>query len=187
MVRVPGKSLGSSWDTVIPRTERSSMTKLVALSLLLLGLPAPAAAIVLDSRGVAILADLFASGGYGRLPTERAAFLVLGEDGSLQCQAWPGSAQFQEASYHGTIPARAIAIAHTHPNHRPDPSAVDHALATRLGIPVLVVSRSGVVAARPGSRSPERIVSGRWSEVSTARGSCARESSHATGSSDTAR
>lgn len=93
-------------------------------------------------------ARLFAESGYGRLPRERAGFLLRERDGGLTFAPWNVS-NFARASYQGAIPANAIALVHTHPSsHSPLPSARDVAEARRLGMPVVVVSRDGVTVAR---------------------------------------
>ncbi len=99
-------------------------------------------------EAIAHYARLFAESGYGRLPRERAGFLLRERDGGLTFAPWSVS-DFARASYQGAIPANAIALVHTHPSsHSPLPSARDLAEAQRLGMPVVVVSRDGVSAAR---------------------------------------
>lgn len=102
-------------------------------------------------------ARLFAESGHGRLPRERAGFLLRERDGGLTFAPWNVS-DFARASYDGAVPANAIALVHTHPSsHSPLPSARDVAEARRLGIAVVVVSRDGVTAAR-ASGVVERLV-----------------------------
>ncbi|HUP64748.1 MAG TPA: Mov34/MPN/PAD-1 family protein [Thermoanaerobaculia bacterium] len=117
-------------------------------------------AMTLDDRTTALLADLYAKGGYGRVAIERAAFLVAGEGGTVRCVLWPFAPEFQQASFRGTIPAGTLAIAHTHPNHLPFPSAGDRALAREIGVPVLVLTRKGIMAALPAGGAPVRLASG---------------------------
>lgn len=92
--------------------------------------------------------DLLVRSGYGKLQHERAAFLILEGDGSLTLQPWP-SRGLRHASFKGTIPARTLAIIHTHPHGEPQPSARDRAESARLGLPVIVVTTDGVIAAMP--------------------------------------
>jgi hypothetical protein len=87
--------------------------------------------------------------GYGRLPHEQAAFLILERDGSLSLAPWE-SRGVRHARYQGAIPARTLAIVHTHPHGNPQPSAQDRAEARRLGLPVIVVTTEGALAALPG-------------------------------------
>ena len=89
---------------------------------------------------------LLAEGGYGRFDRERAAFLIRERDGSLTLEPWSDGGH-HHASFRGAIPARTIAILHTHPAKYPEPSAHDHAVAKRLGIPVMAITRRGVVGA----------------------------------------
>ena len=91
---------------------------------------------------------LLAQSGYGNLPREHAAFLIAEEDGTLTTQPWTHGA-LRHATYRGALPARTIAIVHTHPRGEPQPSARDRAEAKRLGVAVIVVTTDGVVAAQP--------------------------------------
>ena len=93
--------------------------------------------------------QLLAEGGHGRFQSERAAFLIRETGGTLTLAPWPHSG-FRHASYRGAVPARTIAILHTHPANEPRPSAQDRAEATRLGLPVIVITPRSVVAAMPG-------------------------------------
>ena len=93
-------------------------------------------------------ADLLAEAGYGRFATERAAFLIAESDGGLTLAPWEVRG-YHRASYRGVVPERAIAIVHTHPAHLPQPSTHDRAEARRLGLPVVVVTPSGVEVAMP--------------------------------------
>lgn len=123
----------------------------------------PCVAATLDPNLVAFMAELFADGGYGRLSTERAAFLVVRADGTLECRVWPAGAAFQSASFRGRVPAGTLAIMHTHPNERREPSRIDRDLARRMNLPVIVVTRSAVVVAAAGTGALETLLSGDWS------------------------
>lgn len=92
--------------------------------------------------------DLLASAGYGRMPYERAAFLIVERDGSLTLAPW-SCGGVRHARYRGAIPSRTLAIVHTHPRGEPQPSSGDRAEARRLGIAVIVVSSESVIAAMP--------------------------------------
>lgn len=108
-------------------------------------------------EAIAHYARLFAESGYGRLPRERAGFLLRERDGGLTFAPWNVS-DFARASYEGAIPPNAIALVHTHPSsHSPLPSSRDIAEARRLGMAVVVVSRDGVSVARV-SGAVERLV-----------------------------
>src|SRR5688500_1901307 len=100
--------------------------------------------------------QLLADGGHGRLDRERAAFLIREDDGTLTLAPWPHGG-FRHSSFRGEVPARTIAILHTHPAKLPQPSAQDRAEAKRLGIPIVVITTSGVVVAEPtAERTPAR-------------------------------
>lgn len=115
----------------------------------------------MDTGTIAVLADLFEKGGSGRLPMERAAFLV--RDGErCRCLLWPFTGQFQQTSYVGAVPAAAFAVAHTHPNGMPNPSVADRALARRLELPVVVVTARRVSAAIPGEKRTRVLLTGTW-------------------------
>ncbi len=92
--------------------------------------------------------DLLAESGYGRLPRERAAFLIRESDGTLTTQPWPAGS-YRHATFRGTVPARTIAIMHTHPRGEPRPSSRDRQVARRLGIAVIVITSESTIAAQP--------------------------------------
>lgn len=107
--------------------------------------------------------ELLALGGYGSFQTERAAFVIRDGDGGLSFRMWPYVAAQRRATFHGVIPRDAIAIVHTHPNRHPFPSPDDAWLASRLGMPVYVVTRTAI--ARTTGRKTETIWSGDWSPL----------------------
>jgi hypothetical protein len=93
-------------------------------------------------------ASLLAESGYGRLPRERAAFLIREADGTLTLEPWaPGGRR--HASFRGQVPIGTIAILHTHPRGEGRPSTQDFAEAERLRMPVVVITEGRVVAAMP--------------------------------------
>jgi Prokaryotic homologs of the JAB domain len=92
--------------------------------------------------------ELLAAGGWGRLETERAAFLIRERNDALSLEPWPGGG-YRHATFRGVVPERAIAVVHTHPYGEDEPSRNDRAEAKRLGIPVLVVTPDSVIAAMP--------------------------------------
>ena len=83
-------------------------------------------------------------GGLGKRETERAAFLVYRTDGTFDCRVWPPSFTTRRESWRGLPPDGTAAIVHTHPNDQPQPSRGDEALAAELGVPVMVITRSGI-------------------------------------------
>ncbi|MGH9458509.1 MAG: hypothetical protein ACRD2J_12830 [Thermoanaerobaculia bacterium] len=124
--------------------------------------PAALPALELDTADVALLADLLAEGGYGRLPIERAAFLVLTPGGERRCVLWPVTAELRAARFRGTIPPGTFAIAHTHPLDQPNPSPGDIATAESLGLPVIVITPRRIAAAVPFGGT-EVLATGWWS------------------------
>lgn len=103
--------------------------------------------------------QLLAEGGYGRFDRERAAFLIRERDGSLTLAPWPDGG-FRHASFRGEVPARTIAILHTHPAKLPQPSAQDRAEAKRLGIPIVVITPRSVIVADPNAARTPILSSG---------------------------
>jgi hypothetical protein len=99
-----------------------------------------------DSATRAYLAHLLRLGGGGFRNTERAAFLVIDDDGNYRCLLWPYHNGFLREEFHGTIPPGTVAVMHTHPNRYPHPSLHDQGEAVRIGLPFLVVSRQHIYA-----------------------------------------
>jgi hypothetical protein len=88
------------------------------------------------------------AGGYGHLPLEGAAFLVVHGD-TFECRLWPRSVVFHSDSWSGSMPEDTAAIIHSHPADLPKPSLRDALVAKKLGIPVFVVTPRGVTRADP--------------------------------------
>ena len=107
--------------------------------------------------------DLLSQSMWGRSERERAAFVLRDNEGDLVLSPWPYNASSMEAST-SSIPDGVVAILHTHPNERRNPSSDDAALARKLGIPVFVVTRysiratngSGIEAVWNGDWNPDR-------------------------------
>lgn len=95
---------------------------------------------------------------FGQEISERAAWVLKDDAGRLRWLAWPAEYKYLRAHWEGSIPAAAVAIAHTHPTRvDPKPSQQDAETARRLGVPVYTVSRSGIWKAMPdGSIVPVR-------------------------------
>jgi hypothetical protein len=113
--------------------------------------------------GRAYSRELLRASGFGLADrSERAAFIVDPGDGALQCLAWPALHQNLEARYEGPIPAGTIAIIHTHPVAFPLPSGQDKEEASRLGLPIYVLSLTGVSKALPETWQPLVITRRMW-------------------------
>lgn len=82
---------------------------------------------------------------------ERAAFVIRDRDGALRLIEWPFRREFRRARWDGAAPTGTIAIVHTHPRALPMPSRGDHAEARRIGLPIYVLTRSGVSVANAES------------------------------------
>ncbi len=100
-----------------------------------------------DPAVVACFVHVLQAGAYGGRQTERAAFLVMEADRSLQCRDWPATHEFREARWVGPLPEGVVAVAHTHPLSFPDPSDQDLSEARRLGIPIFVLTPKIVTVA----------------------------------------
>ncbi len=106
---------------------------------------------VLQREDVAACADrVLDLGWYGRVEWERAAFLVIADDGGFTCDVWPSKLQFHTAKWAGPIPYGTAAVIHSHPRTLPNPSAADILEAHRLGIPIIVVTPAAVTMVLPG-------------------------------------
>ena len=107
--------------------------------------------------------DLLGQAMWGASDRERAAFVLRDKEGNLALSPWPYNGATMEASVN-SMPEGTIAILHTHPNQRRNPSVDDANLARKLGIPVFVVTRmsirfttgSGVESVFNGDWNPER-------------------------------
>lgn len=93
-------------------------------------------------------ASLLEESGYGRLPRERAAFLIRESDGTLTLEPWAAGG-YRHATFRGHVPRGTIAILHTHPRGETRPSAQDRDEARRLQMPVVVITTEAVIAAMP--------------------------------------
>ena len=131
-----------------------------AVLLLLLVVNAGRASGMDRDRTLILAWELLESARFGRDSKEHAAFLVADESGQLQLSRWPWGAESMRASYRGEIPPRAVAIIHTHPNSRPNPSPDDAALAQKLGMEVYVITRTSVTRT-DGSRTTH-VALGDW-------------------------
>jgi len=100
-----------------------------------------------DSAVVTCFVHVLTAGAYGGRNTERAAFLVVQADHSLECRDWPATHEFREARWVGPLPEGVVAVAHTHPLSFPDPSDQDLSEARRLGIPIFVLTPKIVTVA----------------------------------------
>jgi proteasome lid subunit RPN8/RPN11 len=102
-----------------------------------------------DPQAAFWYASLLEESGYGRLPRECAGFLIREADGSLTLAPWPHGGQ-RHVTFRGRVPARTIAILHTHPRGEERPSGRDRDEARRLGLPVVTITSEAVIAAMPG-------------------------------------
>jgi hypothetical protein len=138
------------------RIPLANFTLLLVIAILapcsLFGAPPPTAE--LEALPVPLLADLLARASFGHGELERSAFLLRAEGNESVCLLWPSNGLRFRAIWIGEVPPGTIAIAHTHPPQSPDPSPTDHAVADRLGIPVLVLTVNRISAAMPGSSVP---------------------------------
>ena len=97
-----------------------------------------------------------------RYESERAAFLVRRSDGGLTTVPWHAG-EHAKASYTGRVPARCVAIIHTHPKIAPRPSAHDLAEAQRLGLPIVVITSQSITVATPKGTTEQLFEEG-WTK-----------------------
>jgi hypothetical protein len=115
-------------------------------------------AIFLSDAGRACFRNILRKSGWGLGgPFERAAFIIEQSDGSFTCEEWPSLHSYLSESFHGTMPVHAVAIAHTHPVQYPMPSEQDKLEATRLGVPIYVITIRGVYKTIPGTRQVSKL------------------------------
>jgi hypothetical protein len=107
-------------------------------------------------------ADVLRKGGLGYRNTETAAFLVLQPDGDYRCVTWPFTGAFGMQRFTGTIPDRSVAILHTHPNARPDPSHRDRETAMVTGVPVFILTRRDIFMIRANGTSTRVVRDHYW-------------------------
>jgi hypothetical protein len=104
---------------------------------------------------------LWEASGFGADRSERAAW-VVGAPAGVEWRNWPWDRRYEQSRWLGPPPGGAIAIVHTHPAAvDPRPSDTDRATATRLGVAVYTVSRSGIWRADPGG-ALTRVGDERW-------------------------
>jgi JAB domain-containing protein similar to deubiquitination enzymes len=80
---------------------------------------------------------------------EHAAFVVKRTDGKLAVIKWSTDCAALRKSYHGIVPPNTIAIVHTHPEGRREPSMQDIGEARRIKLPICVLTRRGIWMADP--------------------------------------
>lgn len=71
---------------------------------------------------------------------EQGAFVVRTPDGMLYFVAWPPSQESDILRWHGRFPDGTVAIVHTHPPSRPEPSKLDMRAARGARIPIYVIT-----------------------------------------------
>jgi hypothetical protein len=132
-----------------------SVRRLLPLLLFALALPLQAADAVYESAaGHACFVDLLKRTGWGLAgPWERAAFVVINNDGTYGCVEWPSLHVYQSESFYGFIPPNTVAIVHTHPVQFVHPSFHDDEEATRLDLPIYTITIRGVYKSVPGEHA----------------------------------
>jgi proteasome lid subunit RPN8/RPN11 len=116
-----------------------------------------------SEEAVGHYARLNARAALTRRDSERAAFLVRTNDGELRAIVWQAG-QATEASHKGPIPARCVAIIHTHPTAAPHPSRRDLAEAQRIQLPIVVITPDSVTVARTDGAAVQLFGRG-WTRV----------------------
>lgn len=104
---------------------------------------------------------LLAAAKFGSDAVEHGAFLVREPDGRLRLVRWSGGYS-RSISYSGRFPAGALAVIHTHPPNTPEPSPHDRREATRIGMPILVLTPLAVTVAWPDGSADALATKGGW-------------------------
>lgn len=141
-----------------------SVKRLLPL-LLALALPLQAADAIYDSAaGHDCFVNLLKKSGWGLGgPYERAAFVVVNNDGTYGCIEWPNLHVYQGEGFYGKVPTNAVAIVHTHPVQFVRPSPHDNDEATELDLPIYTITIRGVYKSIPGE--PERMITDKQSWI----------------------
>lgn len=139
---------------------RAARCTLQALVIALLFATAAQADPIFESSR-ALFAGVLRAASFGLTDLERAAFIVRGTDGVLRSEPWPATDGKHAESFRGVMPVGTVAIVHTHPVEWPMPSQHDIEEATRLRIPIYVVTLQNVYRATPDSRWPDVVIRGR--------------------------
>ena len=96
--------------------------------------------------------DLWKDSGYGQNPDriERAEWILGSGSGSLEFRRWPTSGERNKEFWHGPIPQKTIAQAHTHTVMAdPKPSRKDVDLSRRIGVALYTISGRGIWMVTP--------------------------------------
>jgi len=109
---------------------------------------------------------LWKRAGSGRLREERAAWILESATG-LELLEWPEAGAGNRSSWHGSIPTRAVGLAHTHPDAidpRPSVSGAVNDLATAESwqLCMITVHRKGVWWYDPQRDRLDRTQAARW-------------------------
>lgn len=125
-------------------------------------------------------ADLLAQGGFGNWKTERAAFLVMEENGEYRCLAWPMDGRLHRQEFGGEIPDRTVAIIHTHPKGIPLGSTGDQRTAKALTVPIFVLTPHNIYLVTPRGENIPVVANEIWAAVSASSSNrCIARDSHA--------
>jgi len=121
------------------------------------------------SAGGDVLADrsartefwiLLSKAQWGMSHQEQASFIVRTPSGALTFVRWPAPEEANVQRYRG-VPRGTVAIAHTHPNWLPLPSAIDRGTAMSTHVPVYVVTKTKITLT--DGRKTRVVVDGEWS------------------------
>lgn len=133
-------------------------------------------AVTSDPRIQQAMYQLWQASGYGRLNTERSAWIVqppssTDKPESLQCTiTWPWTASNMKEEWKGPVPENLTGLAHTHPDKAdPRPSTggtkqknKDDYTANYLGKPVYTVTRQGIYKIDPEGKTTQEEPKDWW-------------------------
>ena len=106
-------------------------------------------------------AALLAGAHLGHSAFERAAFLLREPDGTVRAILWKGGER-GASRYVGPVPPNCIAIMHTHPIGDNEPSRGDRLEATRIQLPIIVVTPEAISVAWPDGTMSYLAHRARW-------------------------
>jgi len=115
-----------------------------------------------DPTVIACFAHLVRSALGGFATFEKAAFLALRADHSVQCIDWPSTREFKQAQWSGPMPSGVVAVAHTHPLSSPFASPDDVKLARRIRMPIFVLTPNMVSVVHADGRVEMLVYGKEW-------------------------
>jgi hypothetical protein len=108
--------------------------------------------------------QLWKDSAFGNDPnrTERAAWIIRKDDGSLGFHRWRRSGAWAREIWVGPLPENIVGQAHTHPAKRdPMPSPKDKSLSQNTNLPLYTISERGIWRVTPDGKLT-KIAGNNW-------------------------